>query len=82
MKILKDLKLKPQKQGLCANIVIDGKVMERNLKEINKDEKWLLKELKVKGYSLENILLATVDVNEKLVIYERNQEISDINVLE
>ena len=79
---IKDLKLKPQKQGLCANVIIDGKVMDRNLKEINKDEKWLLKELKIKGYPLEDILLATVDVNEKLVIYERNRETNDINVLE
>ena len=79
---IKDLNLKAQKQGLCANVIIDSKIMERNLKEIKKDKDWLLKELKVKGYSLENILLATVDVNEKLVIYEKNIEVSDINVLE
>lgn len=79
---IKDLKLKPQKQGLCANVIIDGKVMERNLEEIKKDKKWLLKELKVKGYELENILLATVDVDDKLVIYEKNLKQSDINVLE
>lgn len=79
---IKDLKLKPQKQGLTANVIIDGKIMERNLREIKKDESWLLKELKIKGYKVENILLATVDVNEKLVIYERHKELSDINVLE
>lgn len=79
---IKDLKLKPRNQGLCANVIIDGKIMERNLKEIKKDEKWLLKEIKVKGYKIEDILLATVDVDDKVVIYERNLEQSDINVLE
>ena len=79
---IKDLKLKPQKQGLTANVIIDGKIMERNLKYIKKDQDWLLRELKLKGYKLEDVLLATVDINEKIMIYEKNQQLSDINVLE
>lgn len=56
---VKDMNLKPSKQGLCANVVIDGKIMEKNLSVINKDEDWLNKQLKVKGYdSLDKILLA------------------------
>ena len=48
-----------------------------------KDEKWLYKQLKVKGYSdFCNILLATVDINEKIVIYERNYNETSNNVLE
>ena len=57
--------------------------MHNNLKNIKKDEKWLNKELKVKGYSdISKILLATVDVNDKIVIYERNLNIDSKNVLE
>ena len=49
--------------------------MPNNLKNCNKDEAWLKKELKIKGYTdLQQILLATVDVNEKLQVYERNLE--------
>ena len=40
---IKDMKLKPNKQGLCANVIIDGKIMYKNLEIIDKDEKWLLK---------------------------------------
>ena len=32
-----DMKLKVSKNGLCANVIIDGKVMYNNLKKINKD---------------------------------------------
>ena len=72
---VKDMKVKPKKEGLCANVIIDGKVMSNNLKNCNKDETWLKKELKIKGYTdLQQILLATVDVNEKLQVYERNLE--------
>ncbi len=79
----KDMNLKPSKKGLCANVIIDGKVMKNNLENINKDEEWLLKNLKVKGYErMEDILLATVDLNEKLVIFNK-KEVSDVkNVLE
>ena len=50
---------------------------------MNKDEKWLRKELKVKGYKdLNKILLVTLDENEKLTIYEKNVNIKSKNVLE
>ena len=80
---VKDMKVKPKKEGLCANVIIDGKVMPNNLKNCNKDETWLKKELKIKGYTdLQQILLATVDVNEKLQVYERNLEEKVKNMLE
>ena len=79
----KDMDIKVQKEGLCSNVIIDGKIMHNNLKNIKKDEKWLNNQLKVKGYSdISKILLATIDVNEKLVIYERNYNIDSKDVLE
>lgn len=79
----KDMNLKPSNQGLCANVIIDGKIMKKNLENINKDESWLIKNLKVKGYNdLKDILLATIDVNEKLVVFNK-KEVSDVkNILE
>ena len=78
-----DMKLKVSKQGLCANVIIDGKIMYSNLENINKDEKWLLKQLKVQGYrDFSNILLATVDINEKLVVYKKYNQIEDNDILE
>lgn len=79
---VKDMNLKPSKQGLCSNVIIDGKIMINNLKNINKDIKWLNKELKLKGCNdYKNILLATVDRNEKLMIFYKKEEAIK-NVLE
>ena len=79
----KDMKLKVGKEGLCSNVIIDGKIMFNNLKNINKTEDWLKKQIKIKGYSdITKILLASVDINEKIVIYERNMDIDPKNVLE
>lgn len=80
---VKDMKVKPKKEGLCANVIIDGKIMPNNLENFHKTTDWLKKELKVKGYDdTEDILLATLDVNEKLQIYERNLDEKIKNVLE
>ena len=76
------MQLNVKKEGLCANVIIDGKVMKKNLSIINKDEEWLNHELKIKGKNLKDVLLATVDVNEKVIFYERNKNIQDLTVLE
>lgn len=78
---IKDMNLPVKKQGLCANVIIDTKIMKENLSNYNKTEGWLKKELKVKGYKdTSNILLATIDINEKLTVYEKNvkEETNDI----
>lgn len=69
-----NLNLKLEKNSLPANVIIDGKIMFKNLKKMNKDEKWLDHELKVKGKRKEDILLATLDDNKKLNVYEKNIE--------
>lgn len=67
-----DMNIDVKKEGLCANVLIDGKIMYKNLNNINKDEKWLKHELKVKGYKdLSKILLVTVDCYDKLIIYDK-----------
>ncbi len=79
---IKDMNLKVEKQGLCANVIIDGKIMYHNLKVINKDVEWLNKELKIKGKKIDDIILSTVDINGKINFYERNKKGKILNVLE
>ena len=81
--VIDDLNLPIPNQGLCANVIIDGKVMTKNLKLALKDESWLLNEVNKQGYdSYSPILLATLDINDKLTIYERNLHIVSTDVLE
>ena len=79
---IKDMNLKIEKQGLCANVIIDGNIMNDNLINIGKDEKWLLHELDVKGKNVSDILLANVDINDKIVIFDRRKDIDSKKVLE
>lgn len=81
--INKDMNVKTDKQGLCANVILDGKIMYNNLKIINKTNTWLKKKLDKEGYLDTNkILLATVDINDKLVIYPKKEKINITDVLE
>lgn len=79
---IKDMNLKIEKQGLCANVIIDGNIMNDNLINIGKNEKWLLHELDVKGKNVSDILLATVDINDKIVIFDRRKDIDSKKILE
>ena len=79
---IKDMNLKIEKQGLCANVIMDGNIMNDNLNNIGKDEEWLLHELDVKGKNVSDILLATVDINDKIVIFDRRKDIDSKKILE
>lgn len=78
----KDMNIKAKDEGLCANIIIDGILLENNLDYMSKDKKWLDKELKKKGYqNYSSILLLTLDNNNKIVIYDKNIN-DNIKILE
>ena len=79
---IKDMNLKIEKQGLCANVIIDGNIMDDNLINIGKDTEWLLHELKCKGKKVHDILLATVDINDKLTLYEKLPYMDSNKILE
>lgn len=58
-----DLSLALPTETLSANLVIDGKVMEKNLHHSGKDIKWLESQLKGQGFDrIEDVLLATCDL--------------------
>ena len=77
-----DMKVKVNKNGLVANVIIDKKIMKENLFQMGKDEKWLMKELKIKGFSLDDVLLGTLDIDNKLTIYKQKENENVKNVLE
>ena len=79
----KDMKIKCNNEGLTVNAIIDSKYMVNNMKAINKDKEWLDHELKVNGYdNYDNILLATINNNYKVTIYEKNVKPDKNTVLE
>lgn len=71
-----DMNLTPPKEGLCANIVVDGQVMEKHLSAVGKNREWLerqMKEQKIKDFS--DIILATCDTNGNFSAYLKNKAV-------
>ncbi len=60
----KDLNLSPNQNYPLANVIIDGKIMERNLKLTGKNIKWIDKQLANYSIELKDVLLATCDITK------------------
>ncbi|MDR6999628.1 YetF domain-containing protein [Neobacillus niacini] len=69
------LSIETDYQGLPIAVIIEGKIQQKNLRFIHKDEKWLLEELQHKGfYHFNNIFYAAVsDKDHSLIIDTGNQ---------
>lgn len=67
----KDIGVNNKDKGLVYNLIVDSEIIEENLEHAKKDHKWLKHELKVQGKKLENILLLTIDGEEKIKIYTK-----------
>ena len=77
----KDLKLNINRKGLCINLIIDGQIIREALKDANKEEKWLLKKIKEKKYKLEEVILATIDLQNNLKVYGKNVKDTSYDIL-
>ncbi|MCC8073800.1 MAG: DUF421 domain-containing protein [Clostridiales bacterium] len=67
----KDFSFAPEREGLCYNVIIDAKIMQSDLKNAKMTEKQLKNQLKSRGVDLNNVLLATLDINKKLTVFEK-----------
>lgn len=77
-----DMGMKPQQEMMVANVIIDGKIMEENLKHTGKDRNWLKAQLKGQGCSDEKeVLLGTCDMEGTFTAFLKNGEIGDKDVL-
>lgn len=65
----KDMGMSPVEEEILYNVILDRKVLHKNLTAAGKNEAWLFKELKTYGEKLEEIMLATLDTKDKLTIF-------------
>lgn len=78
-----DMNLQLKQQGLCANVVIDGNYMLKNIENMNSNVDEVSKKIKELGnYDLKDLLLVTLDVENNIKIYIRNKDIKINDVLE
>ncbi len=65
-----DLNLSPEPECIYTELIMDGHIMDENLKRKGLDIKWLEKQIKQKGYKESyDIFLAVCDDKNELTIY-------------
>lgn len=69
-----DMALAPEQELLFTELIMDGRIMEDNLKRMGLDRTWLDNQLKQRGVrSAEDVFLALCDRNLKFVLYENTR---------
>lgn len=77
-----DMELTPEQDYLVANVILDGNIMEENLKNMGKDEKWLHGQITAQGAKDENdVLLATCDRSDKVTVFLKDNKKDPKDVL-
>jgi uncharacterized membrane protein YcaP (DUF421 family) len=69
-----DMRIETAYQGICTGVIIEGKVLEKELALLGRDKHWLEGELKKQNIgSIGKVLLAYTDDAGNLVAYPRHQ---------
>ena len=65
-----DLNLSPAPEFIHTEVIMDGRILDENLKRMGLDDKWLLKQLNAQGYKkTEEVFLALCDENNQLTVF-------------
>lgn len=77
-----DIALEIEKDYVCSNIILEGKIMSKNLEHIGQDEKWLRKQMEMCNIKNEkDIFLGIYNGNEKCQFYRKSDGKQDIDIL-
>lgn len=70
--IPQDFQLNPQQDALFAEVIMDGKIVEKNLKNLGFDLNWLNNQLNQQGItSAKDVFLAVCDRNQNITFYKK-----------
>ena len=70
----RDLNLQPQQELIFTELIMDGRILEGNLKRMGLDLTWLDHQLKQRHIrSAEDVFLAVCDRNLKLILFEKHR---------
>lgn len=66
-----DLSLRPEQDYIFAELIMDGRILEGNLKRMGFDRTWLAKQLEQQGFhTAQEVFLAVCDRNQTLTCYQ------------
>lgn len=70
-----DFQLKPEQEPLFAEIIMDGRILEKNLQSIGFDLNWLSKQMNQHGIrSAKDVFLAVCDKNQNISFYTKENK--------
>ncbi len=73
--IPEDFNIMPEYEGIPYDLVVDGKVMHENLKQIGKDIRWLEKQVSKFKIKPEEALIVTYDGKEQIFCQAKEKKI-------
>lgn len=71
--IPEDFNIYPEYEGITYDLVVDGKIMEKNLEVLGKDYQWLERELSKMNIKPEEALIATLDGKGKIFCQKKGE---------
>ncbi len=67
----KDFNFSPESEGLTVNVIMDGVIMDGDLKDAGITRKDLIRRVKQQGKEVKNIFLGTVDSKGVLTLFDK-----------
>lgn len=78
----KDLGIMPTQEEMFANVIIDGHLLEYNLKHIGRDKNWLNQQLEGQNIKkIEDVFLAICDKQGNFHVYPKIDHVVDRDIL-
>ncbi len=69
-----DIKAQPKQETVLTNVIIDGKIMDKNIETLGKDRLWLISKLNNMGVTdISEVFLATCDKTLSITFYEKSK---------
>ncbi len=72
--IPEDFGIVPEYEGLAYDLIVDGKIMYENLKQLGKNEIWLQKEVEKEKVKPNDVLLMTIDGKGQIFCQKKEEK--------
>jgi uncharacterized membrane protein YcaP (DUF421 family) len=68
-----DMNIQKPKTGMMLDLILDGHILSSHLKKIQKDEKWVMEQLKIRNINnIEDVVFAGIQADEQIYIVTKN----------
>ena len=70
---VQDLNIKKPKTGMMVDIILDGKILFSHLPQIQKNEAWVIAQLKVRNIdNIKDVVFAGIQADEQIYIVTKD----------